>query len=440
MKQLTLETGEARPVAQRVIDSPLNLIESTFQGKLKEPVHRWYRMTYSYSPVLVRGLFKQLKVEPGVSRVLDPFAGTGTTLIEARRAGVQSLGIEINPFFGLVARSCLTWSEDPIYVRSSFDHFLRAVSALRTELRGMTRAKVEQQGIEIPKIHNVDRWWRWDVLRDLLAARRVLDEYQADSGLRRLIWVGLASILYDAANTKWLHPTPTFVDRTNEKIDVMELLTSKLGQISHDLELMRREGWPTTADAEVVIGDSTHLDRGFAGSFTHVVTSPPYPNRISYVWWTRPHLYFFRLIADPSEATHLDILAPGGTWGKATSDLASHDYQPRSRIAHNRLLPICEEIRSRSGPSSRILANYVMKYFDLMTSHLSGLVHLLDTGARIAYVVGDSRINGVPVHTESILEDILADIGYADPTIVRFRKRIGRRDIFESVLTASAPR
>jgi hypothetical protein len=439
LKQLTLSDSRPGLSEDRVIDTPLTLNDSTFVGKLREPVHRWYQMTYSYSPVLVRALFKRLEVTAPGSMILDPFSGTGTTIIEAKRLGVPSVGFELNPFFALVARACLAWDPEPAHVRSEFQRYLARVGPLAAELRDQSRVAIENRGIEIPRIHNVDRWWRWDVLLDLLAARKALDEFQTDSETRSLLWVGLASILYDVSNTQRLHPTPTFVDRSTDKIDALGALERKLDQVAHDVESTRKLGWPIGTSSKIVLGDSTRIEQVDGQRFTHVITSPPYPNRISYVWYTRPHLFFFRLVSDPSETTQLDLLAPGGTWGKATSDLATREYVPNSKVARDTLSDVCAEILRREGASSRILSNYVMKYFDMMARHFESLKTVLDAHAKLAYVVGDSKINGVSVQTETLVARILEGLGYEASSIVRFRRRIGRRDIFESVVTSTAP-
>ena len=59
--------------------------------------HDWYRFVLSYPPHLVRHYLSTVNLEPR-QVVLDPFCGTGTTLVEAKLAGIQAVGIEANPF------------------------------------------------------------------------------------------------------------------------------------------------------------------------------------------------------------------------------------------------------------------------------------------------------------------------------------------------------
>lgn len=59
-------------------------------------VHEWYRFVLSFPPHLVRAYLERFGLAAG-HRVLDPFCGTGTTLVECKKHGIPSIGIEANP-------------------------------------------------------------------------------------------------------------------------------------------------------------------------------------------------------------------------------------------------------------------------------------------------------------------------------------------------------
>jgi tRNA G10 N-methylase Trm11 len=58
--------------------------------------HDWYRFVLSFPPHLVRRYVERFKVGASM-RVLDPFCGTGTTLVECKKQGIASIGLEANP-------------------------------------------------------------------------------------------------------------------------------------------------------------------------------------------------------------------------------------------------------------------------------------------------------------------------------------------------------
>ena len=80
--------------------------------------------------------------------------------------------------------------------------------------------------------------------------------------------------------------------------------------------------------ARAQLGDSRRLHEVLTAKYTHVVTSPPYPNRMSYIRELRPYMYWLGYLNDGRQAGELDWRAIGGTWGCATSNLARWKPDP----------------------------------------------------------------------------------------------------------------
>jgi len=74
--------------------------------------HDWYRFVLSFPPHLVRTYLDRFGVTHGV-RLLDPFCGTGTSLVECKKRGIESVGIEANPVACFASRVKLDWNVDP---------------------------------------------------------------------------------------------------------------------------------------------------------------------------------------------------------------------------------------------------------------------------------------------------------------------------------------
>ena len=75
----------------------------TFQGKLDLPIHRWFRLTPSFSPQLADDIADYFG-STGSDMVLDPFGGVGTVSLCMKYKGIPSCSIEINPFLHFVAQ------------------------------------------------------------------------------------------------------------------------------------------------------------------------------------------------------------------------------------------------------------------------------------------------------------------------------------------------
>jgi hypothetical protein len=74
--------------------------------------HDWYRFVLSFPPHLVREYIELFGLR-SANPVLDPFCSTGTTLVECKKLGVQSVGIEANPIACFASQVKTDWSVDP---------------------------------------------------------------------------------------------------------------------------------------------------------------------------------------------------------------------------------------------------------------------------------------------------------------------------------------
>ncbi|MGH2487628.1 MAG: DNA methyltransferase, partial [Ktedonobacterales bacterium] len=75
-------------------------------------VHEWYRFVLSFPPHLVRAYMERFHVHPDRC-VLDPFCGTGTTVVESKKLGICAIGIEANPMAHFASDVKVDWTPDP---------------------------------------------------------------------------------------------------------------------------------------------------------------------------------------------------------------------------------------------------------------------------------------------------------------------------------------
>src|SRR5437899_6696952 len=76
------------------------------------PSHEWYRFVLSFPPHLVRSYIERFRIK-AKHVVLDPFCGTGTTLVECKRHGIPSIGVEANPMAFFASWVKTDWTLDP---------------------------------------------------------------------------------------------------------------------------------------------------------------------------------------------------------------------------------------------------------------------------------------------------------------------------------------
>ena len=426
---LNLASPPDKDQGPTVTDRPLQSKHATFKGGMKEPVHRWFRLTPSFGPQLVRDVFEELGVNQDAT-VLDPFTGAGTTLIECQLNAIKSYGFEIHPFLHWTATATLDLTIDYNLAAQHANDLAERFLYLDRSLSG----SLEKLPYPIPAIHNPFRWWRPDVLRDLLILKAAIHDLQSPDQYRRFFNLALASVLVpDLTNVTLGRLQLHFIQR-DDPIRVWETFHDQvnmmLADLKHTQDIIQRQ-------AQVIQIDSTDLSTlGNVNDVDFVITSPPYPNRYSYVWNTRPHLYFFDHFDTPRQASQLDARIIGGTWGTATSNLQKGIIHPEFEAVTQFVLPVSETIRKIDN----LMANYVVKYFNGLTRQLIQMQHILSPEAALAYVVGCSRIKGVYVETDVILANIMEHLPFKCSVneIRRLRRRHSGKDLFESVVYARA--
>lgn len=74
--------------------------------------HDWYRFILSFPPHLVRVYIHKFDLAPDAC-VLDPFGGTGTTVVECKKLGIASVGVEAHPLSHFASATKIDWTPDP---------------------------------------------------------------------------------------------------------------------------------------------------------------------------------------------------------------------------------------------------------------------------------------------------------------------------------------
>lgn len=413
--------------ATKVRYSPISVKQATFKAGLAAQVHRWFRLTPSFGPDLVQEMLAVMGCRED-EVVLDPFSGVGTTLIEAQLDGLTGYGYEINPLLHFVCETSLNWAIDP-------DDLASDLADVEAEFNALKRPDLTLQDVGVPPIHNPARWWRQDVLIDLQILKAAIDCASTSIERRDFLRLALAGVLVpDLTNVTLGRLQLHFIDRTADPMDVWGSFDAHVRLMMEDLRDLAR--LPVEVPSRIWNTDAVNPAHEIpAHSVGCVITSPPYPNRYSYVWNTRPHLFMLDFFTKSSEAGALDKATIGGTWGVATSHIANGVLEPANEVVERVVGGLTSEIRV----ADNLMANYVMKYFNLLADQISAMRGVLADDARLAYVVGCSRIKGTFVETDVLLADIIAglDLGFEITDIHRMRKRNSGVDLHESIVYAA---
>ena len=404
----------------------------TFKGNFDYPIHRWFRLTPSFSPKLVLDILAHWEL-PNNAKVLEPFCGVGTTPLVCQERGLSSCAVELNPLLYFVAKVKTTPFRNPTGLDVAAKELTAQAQSHLATLKSLDpEAFLIDYHDWIPKIRNVTKWWSPLVLKKLTAIRMALTDASMPVDIASLLKLAVASILIEVSNARHNHPSLSFAKVPKSDAPVLERFQEQIEMMIRDLQ-----SFPKARPKTLVLqGNSKQLERVLPTNsvFDAIITSPPYPNRYSYARETRPQMFFLALVRDGRAVGELETEAIGGTWGRATSVL-NRRFDYRSTVVEESLRGIPERI----GQHGRLMQNYVIKYFNDIEQHIESLKPFLRRGAPLAYVIGNSKFYRIVLPSDEILADIFEANGFQVLSIERMRRRNSKCGLYESIVFAEAP-
>lgn len=390
----------------------------TFRYNVDNGRHGWLRLTPAYSIKLVEEIIT--KYNPNKDcQILDPFCGTATTGIVSAANGYKCSLYDINPF--------LVWFGNIKAQKYSSTELDKVIITLNQDLKNLSY----KEGLWIPNIKNIERWWDNKTLNSLASLRNYLSNKWGEpnqNGVSNLLWVAFARLCIEVSAADFNHISLSFKDNTS----TVEFDVVKDAFLKYCDFILESAKMPLIGNATVYLGDSRLLP--VEEKYDLVITSPPYPNRISYIRELRPYMYWLKFLQESKEAGELDWKAIGGTWGSATSKLFF--WEPVSTNLPQELLEVCEKIQNSDSKNGVSMSRYVHKFFDDLYIHLSSLRQRLNKEATINYIIGNSSFYGNMVDTESYMIEILQNLGYKDVKSSIIRKRNSNKCLFEYLISA----
>jgi hypothetical protein len=294
-------------------------------------------------------------------------------------------------------------------------------------------------GCEPPPIANIERWWGSQQLDHLCSLKGEIDHrISIHSESKDLLLIAFCRVMITISNAAFNHQSMSFQDTENSSAQ-QELWSEMSFQETLFIESVKSILGAATlnpaGNGRVLIGDSRNLDAVSGAKFDLLVTSPPYPNRMSYIRELRPYMYWLEFLHEAREAGEMDWQAIGGTWGIATSRL--NDWKLRSdTLLPGYLRDMLDRIAGADAKSGEILSRYVAKYFEDMWEHFAAARNIVESGGEVHYIIGNSKFYDCLVPAERIYADMLKELGYKDVKIDLLRKRNSKKELLEFDVSA----
>lgn len=387
---------------------------------LRYATHGLHEYRGKFFPQLVRALMNIARL-PKDAVVLDPMCGSGTTLVEARLAGCQSWGLDMNPLSVFVTDvKCTSLEVRSTDLSTSLAQLIRHI---KDPQFGQHRSRLTNSILERDLTY-LQRWFAPNVLAEL---------EQIDSAIcalpskmtRNFFRLCLSNIL---RGVSWQKDDDLRVRRDVTYVAPRQTFTKFLEEASRSVRtvatFLAERDEHHLGHHSVHEGDArtaaTILD-SLIGRVDAVITSPPYATALPYLDTDRLSLIYLGLLSreDHRERDNLmignrEVTSRGRADRWAYFQANSWKLPQRTRDLINKIdrLNRTSDVGFRRKNLSALLASY---FFD-MRDVISQCFVLLRPGGTMFFVIGDNRTTAggelVEIQTAEHLNEIATDLGF----------------------------
>jgi DNA modification methylase len=389
-------------------DNATYISQVNFSDDLKKPYQRWYRYKEGFSIELVKRLIKE-QAESKNGIILDPFSGSGSTLVGANELGYKGVGFEVNPF----------------------SYFLSLV-----KLRNYSEEEVNQFKLLFPKVLNdkseefplpnlsfSDQVFNGEVKNCLMKVKHNILCLQDDKVYQKVIdllmlgWLASIEELSNyrkAGNGLKKRKLKNPIILTEE--DVHYKLDNIYSSIFNDLKSVNHN-----RNVDIINQSCLDMDKFVeANSVTGIIFSPPYANCFDYTEIYKLELWFGDFVANYDDMKAL-----------RKRSLRSHlNANLKEDLANLYSIPLLEEVVSKISEKKlwdKKIPTMLRLYFHDMFRVIEKCYLALENGGFCSIVVSNSAYGGVVVPTDLLFTIFAEQIGF----------KVNRIEVARYIITSS---
>jgi len=391
--------------------------------------HDWYRFVLSFPPHLVQHYIHKFNIDKN-KVILDPFCGTGTTIVESKLNRIPAIGIEANPFAHFATAVKTGWSIKGEELES-MAHEIASETVTKLKFEGIDDAPILGGNVPELNLNTVDMHAHKLLitnsisplpLHKTLSLLSTLKQYKAHPCFNHALLALAKALVFKISNLKF--GPEVGVGKPKLDYPVISSWLGEITKIARDVASIEGNAYPP---CKAILGDSrqisTLLDHN---SVDVVITSPPYPNEKDYSRTTRLESVILGFISNVEELRKFKK-----TMIRSNTRGIYKDDEDDKWVANNEnVLNLAEKIerkRIQMGKSSgveNLYSRVTLQYFGGMAKHFADLRHVLKKGALLAYVVGDqASYFKVMIRTGELIAEIAQSLGYELAEIELFRTR-----------------
>jgi hypothetical protein len=421
-------------------------IERRYKGKLQEDLtfgksmsfglnldgsgkYGWFPFRQAFSRKFLDKLFS-LKEMSDSKIILDPFMGSGNSLLASVEKGLTAIGVDVSPLFQFVS-----WVKTKEIPESAF---AQAASIIQKA------SKIDKKSVEMPSLSSFNRLFKRDTIINLL---KVIKAAQ-DQGIAGEIvkFAVVSELLSFSSAARWgkglriVRPKPVY--------DI-SILLMKITEMLRDMNSDKTENRGKTIPLCGNVNDLEHLKDIDGAHFelneetgvNRIVTSPPYCNSSDYIEMYKLEHWILGHVQDAKEFQSL-------SHSTMRSHLTFHDEDLDWK--HPVVEDCAAQLESQDLWNKRI-PMMVRGYTSDLHQALRNISGIVEEKGRLFILQGNSCYGSIPIPFDLVLADFISEAGLTVEKIVvtrylstssQQRKSLSGRErkiLRESLLFANAP-
>ncbi len=352
--------------------------------------HGLHKYPAKFFPELPRWLIKRYSHEHAL--ILDPFAGSGTTNVEALLSKRNSVGIDVDPFSRFISKVKVT----PLPERE----LKSAQKSLMEAILNYDSSQVTES--DLPNFPYRDNWFNTEILYELSYLRKQIQQLDTNGEIKDFYKVCLSSIIRSVSNADDNCTRTVIRKKLNKLVKPSDALNRFAKTVLTKVPKMIAfsQNYPTDITVDFPEDMDARNIRYEDNFFDLAVTSPPYVNAVDYPRTHQLEMYWLGFAQDSLTALKKQNVG--------TESVSASNYKNRHEIG----VPEADKVMANIFEADPRRAYIAFKYLDDMRKNLAEVYKVLRKDGRYIVVVGNNRIRGQLFENWKYLMPIAEEIGF----------------------------
>ncbi|MBZ0198405.1 MAG: site-specific DNA-methyltransferase [Ignavibacteriaceae bacterium] len=327
--------------------------------------HGFHPYPAKFTPQIVNRFFN-LYCKSGFT-ILDPFCGSGTTLVEGVLNKMSAVGIDLNPIAYIISRA-----KSSHYSSNEIDTIRNFISEIQPGIKVGLFANfniLPKSEISIPNFPNRSHWFQENVSYELALLKKKIDEYE-NPNIKNLLYCAFSKIIVKVSNQD---SEVRYTAKEKNHPDGI-VLSSFTDTVSNYLQALNTDKHTIIDNAEVHNGDTYEILKNFsANHFDFVITSPPYINTFDYYLYHKQRMFWL-----------------------------GYDHRPVRK----------KEIGNHHRIDTKTFKVAKAEYIQSMTQIMKEISRVSKPNSYFVMIIGDGIVEGTTIDMSQVVVDICENNNY----------------------------